>query len=247
MSYSSEAAEQVVRMTLEGTEVAIKVAGTGAKKILALVLALLTDKNKTSGKVWLSTMLKNGNELKVIAVKDSEIATFSKEAGKFGIQFAILKDKDDNDGITDVMVNSKDIALISRVFDRFKLTHVDLNDVGQALKENKASSEQKKVLTPNEELDQFIASIVPTSKDKETTKPNPTDGPTVGSRQSGPISKQTEAQSLSKAIEDTRPSVKKELDELVKAEEKTGKSKAKSRSNNRSGKSPKKGPEKGAR
>ena len=93
MSYSSDAAEQVVRMTLEGTEVAIKIVGKGSEKLLALVLALLTDKNKASGKVWLSTMLKNGNELKVIAVKESELATFSKEAGKFGIQFAVLKDK----------------------------------------------------------------------------------------------------------------------------------------------------------
>ncbi|MBQ6088993.1 MAG: PcfB family protein [Firmicutes bacterium] len=226
---------------------AIKIVGKGSEKLLALVLALLTDKNKASGKVWLSTMLKNGNELKVIAVKESELATFSKEAGKFGIQFAVLKDKKANDGITDVMVNAKDIALVSRVFDRFKLTHVDLNDVGQTLKENKDGTEQKKVLTPNEELDQFIASIVPASKDKEAAKPNPTDGPTAWSRQSGPKSKETETQSLSKAIEDTRPSVKKELDELVKAEEKYDKPKAKTKSKNRSGKSPKKGPEKGAR
>lgn len=247
MNYSSEAAEQVVRMTLEGTEVAIKIVGKGSEKLLAMMLALLTDKNKASGKVWLSTMLKNGNELKVIAVKDNELATFSKEAGKFGIQFAVLKDKNANDGITDIMVNAKDIALVSRVFDRFKLTHVNLDDVGQALKENKESTEQKTALTPNEELDQFIASILPTSSDKETAKANPSNGLTAGSHQSRPTLKETETRSLSKTVEDTRPSVKKEIEEIVKAEEKSEKARSKAKNKSHAPKTPKKSPEKGAR
>ena len=234
MSYSSDAAEQVVRMTLEGTEVAIRVAGEGAKKMLALMLAILTDQKKTAGKVWLSTMLKNGNELKVIAVKDSEIATFTKEAGKFGVQFAVLKDRDANDGITDVLVNTKDIALISRVFDRFKLTHVNINSVGDTLKENKEHREPGKTLTPNEALDDYINTILP-KKNMEAEKINPTDGLTAKYHQLRPTSKETSAQALSDAVAAARPSVKKEIDKLVKEDgakpEKTrGKSKGKSHS-----------------
>lgn len=37
MSYSGDAAEQVVRMTLEGTEVAAKITGAGAKEVAKLL------------------------------------------------------------------------------------------------------------------------------------------------------------------------------------------------------------------
>ena len=40
MSYSGDAAEQVVRLTLEGVEVAAKIAGTGAKGIAVLLYAI---------------------------------------------------------------------------------------------------------------------------------------------------------------------------------------------------------------
>ena len=38
MSYSGDAAEQVVRMSLEGTEVAVKLAGSGAKQLAILLI-----------------------------------------------------------------------------------------------------------------------------------------------------------------------------------------------------------------
>ena len=40
-SYSGDAAEQVVRMSLEGAEVAVKLAGTGAKQLAILLYAML--------------------------------------------------------------------------------------------------------------------------------------------------------------------------------------------------------------
>ena len=39
MDASSEAAEQIVRMTLEGTEVALRITGAGAKNAAAMLLA----------------------------------------------------------------------------------------------------------------------------------------------------------------------------------------------------------------
>ena len=49
-SYSADAAEQVVRMTLEGSEVAIKLVGSGAKQLAILLYAVLRDQKKTKGK-----------------------------------------------------------------------------------------------------------------------------------------------------------------------------------------------------
>ena len=58
MSYSGDAAEQVVRMTLEGTEVAAKITGVGAKQVAVILYAILQDRQKTSGKTRLGNMLK---------------------------------------------------------------------------------------------------------------------------------------------------------------------------------------------
>ena len=46
MSYSGDAAEQVVRMTLEGAEVAAKITGAGAKELVVLLSAILRDQQK---------------------------------------------------------------------------------------------------------------------------------------------------------------------------------------------------------
>lgn len=124
MSYSGDAAEQVVRMSLEGTEVAVKLAGKGAKEIALLLYAVLKDQKKTSGKTRLTNMLRSGKELKVFAVQDKDLARFCKEAKKYGVLYCVLKDRDANDGITDVMVRAEDSSKVNRIFERFELTTV---------------------------------------------------------------------------------------------------------------------------
>lgn len=67
MSYSSgEAAEQVVRMTLNGVEVAAKISGKAAERLAVLLYAVLKDQKKTRGKTRLNNMLRSGKELKVL-------------------------------------------------------------------------------------------------------------------------------------------------------------------------------------
>ena len=59
MYNSGDAAEQVVRISLEGTEVALKLTGSAAKNIAAMLYAVWKnrDKNKTKGHQRLSAML----------------------------------------------------------------------------------------------------------------------------------------------------------------------------------------------
>lgn len=73
MSYSGDAAEQVVRMSLEGAEVAAKITGAGAKQVAILLDAILREQKKTKGKTRLTNMLRSGKELKVFAVKDTDL------------------------------------------------------------------------------------------------------------------------------------------------------------------------------
>ncbi len=89
MSYSSgEAAEQVVRMTLNGVEVAAKISGKAAERLAVLLYAVLKDQKKTRGKTRLNSMLRSGKELKVFAIGDRDLEKFCREAKKYGILYS---------------------------------------------------------------------------------------------------------------------------------------------------------------
>lgn len=51
-------------MIFEGTEVAAKITGSGAKQLVLLIYAVLKDQKKTKGKMRLANMLRSGKELK---------------------------------------------------------------------------------------------------------------------------------------------------------------------------------------
>ena len=87
MSYSGDAAEQVVRMSLEGAEVAAKITGQGAKQVAILLYAVLKDQKKTKGKARLTSMLRTGKELKVFAVEDKDLVKFSRAAKQYGVLY----------------------------------------------------------------------------------------------------------------------------------------------------------------
>ena len=62
MNNSGDAAEQIVRLSLEGAEVALKLSGSAAKNIAAAIYAVMKnrDKNKIKGRQRLTAMLKSG-------------------------------------------------------------------------------------------------------------------------------------------------------------------------------------------
>ena len=139
VNYSGDAAEQVVRMSLQGAEVAAKITGEGAKHIAVLLYAILKEQNKTKGQVRLTNMLKSGKELKVFAVKDEDLKRFCTEAKKYGVLYCVLKDKNATDGITDIMVRAEDASKINRIFERFQLATVDIGSI-----KNEIEKEQTK-------------------------------------------------------------------------------------------------------
>ena len=59
MNTGGEAAEQIVKMSLEGVEVAAKISGAGAKNITILLYSILKEEQKTKGKARLTNMLRS--------------------------------------------------------------------------------------------------------------------------------------------------------------------------------------------
>ena len=119
MNTSGDAAESIVRMSLQGLEVAVKLSGSGAKNVAAIMIAMLKDQKQTKGKTRLTSMLKSGKELKVFTVKEEDLRKFTEEAKRYGVLFCALKGKGKSlDGMVDIMVRAEDASKINRIVDR---------------------------------------------------------------------------------------------------------------------------------
>lgn len=88
MNTSGEAADQVVRMSLEVGEAALKISGTGAKHLAVMLYAVLKEKKKTKGRARLETLVKSGRPLTVFSVKESDLKQFVQEAKRYGVLYS---------------------------------------------------------------------------------------------------------------------------------------------------------------
>ena len=121
MNPGGDATEQVVRLSLEGVEVAAKISGTGAKNIALLLLAALKEEKKTKGKARLTNMLKSGKELKVYTITQRDLHKFSQEAKRYGVLYCVLKDHKNTDpnAAVDVIARAEDASKIQRITERW--------------------------------------------------------------------------------------------------------------------------------
>ena len=223
-SNSGEAAEQVVRMSLDGAEVAIRLAGNGAKHLAILLYNILKDQKRTRGKIRLTNMLRSGKELKVFGVAEGDLERFCDEAKKYGVLYTVLKDKNATDGFNDVMIRAEDMSKINRIFQRFGLATVDMTSVrAQVVPEKDREKEQaakdsqptepERELTQDEKDQAFVDEL--TTPPEPKTR-DPEEGRTLPSPPSEPSSKKrqtTERDDLEPTVSD-RPSVRKELEEI---------------------------------
>ena len=131
MTNSGDAAEQVVRLSLEGFEVAAKLTGSAAKNIAILLASVLkqeaTQANKTRGKARLTNMIKSGKELKVFSIPNKDLKKFTEQAKRYGVLYCVLRDKNTNgDNVPiDIIARAEDASKIQRIVERFELGKVD--------------------------------------------------------------------------------------------------------------------------
>ena len=181
MSYSGDAAEQVVRLSLETGEVAVKLTGEGAKQLAILLYAILREQKKTKGKTRLTNMLRSGKELKVFAVKDSDLQLFCREAKKYGVLYCVLKDRDATDGITDIMVRAEDASKINRIFERFNLATVDMAEIRSEIERSRQEQQAEVPEAPaaaepmtEQEVDELLDAMLSPPQEGELPAPERT-------------------------------------------------------------------------
>ena len=235
MNTGGEAAEQIVRMSLEGFEVAARITGAGAKNIAILLYSILKEEQKTKGKARLTNMLRSGKELKVFTVKSGDLKKFTQEAKKYGVLYCVLADRKnkDPDAEVDVIARAEDASKISRIVERFSLASVDTASiVTEAEKSKGEKGRAKDAKTAGEkdagakdgqpepdigveekaEKDRLMDALMGKPLQKEENAPNPSVAKTEKSPLSEPTSKQQRKPAEGATMAKTeKPSVREEL------------------------------------
>lgn len=236
MNTSGEAADQVMRMMLNGSEVLIKLTGSGAKNAAVLLYSIARQQKKTKGKARLESMLRSGKPLKVYTFKDSDLPKFKEVAKQYGILYTVLKEKDKTGGVFDVLVRAEDESKIARITERFGLARVDIADLRAEIIKEKTDREQTgeeqdapEQDHPEKDADELLADEIlekPVQKEGNEmenplaarTEKTGRDETEPRSNQSEPFSENVNSDGRSdvsgEGKSDRKPSVKKKLDKI---------------------------------
>ena len=237
MNSGADAADQIVNMSLKGIEVMAKISGVGAKNLATYLYAVLKGQKKTKGKIRLEGLLRSGKELKVFAVRNEDLKKFCQEAKRYGVLYCALRDKNDTDGMCDIMVRAEDASKINRIVERFKLATVDTASIKNEIEKSRTARQKEN--TPHKEgpdekappekgtpaeksADDFLHELMAKPDRPEPVKEQPDNPiPTTATAEKPLPSEPTYERSgkaAEGAIEPERKSVRQELKEIREAQ-----------------------------
>lgn len=147
MNYGGDAADQIVKYSLDGLDHSLRLSGTLAKNLAVFFAAVLKDQKKTYGKTRLVRMLRENKPLKFFTVPSDRLKEFAKEGKKRGLLYVVIKDKK-NPGQCEVMVFADDAAKVNRVMDKMCL---DFLKSESAMAVHEVESERAKEEVAHEE------------------------------------------------------------------------------------------------
>lgn len=152
MNYGADAADQIVRYSLDGVEHTLRISGAVAKNLAIFIAVVMKDQKKTKGKTRMARMLKERRPLKFFTVPDEKLKDFAKEAKARGLLYVVVKDKKKKIN-NEIMVFADDAAKMNRVLDQLGIDYAKA-ECGQAEfvpDREKAAREEQSVEKPPSE------------------------------------------------------------------------------------------------
>ena len=205
-----EAADQLVRMMLSGTEVAVRLGGSALKNMLALTMALAKNNKALYGKVSLGKMLREMRNLRQFPMTPEQYKEFSRLARKQKILFSAISDKDDKGKLIDVILPESELDRANILFERI------------AYIASKPEAAQQESGTPEKEETQL-------KKDTRSAR----DSPATKRRASTPQKAETSTTSERPSVEGRLKGYRAQLDQRQKSAPVKKKSKEKIRPDSR--------------
>ena len=123
MNYGSDPADQIVRFSLDGTEMVLKLSGLAAKNFALFVYAVLNDQRKVRGKTKLVRMLKERRPFKFFRIPDNMMREFAREAKDHGLLYTAIRNKS-RKGQIELVVFADDASKVNRILDNLNLDFV---------------------------------------------------------------------------------------------------------------------------
>ena len=142
---SGDAADEVVRIMLNGTEVAVRLAGSGVKNLAAMLIAWSKKEKKPYGKTNMMRLLKSGEELQVISLDREQYKQFKTLAKKKVLYAPFLNTKEE-DGKVEVVISSKSIPLVNYILKKIGYGDVQQDESTDLSKKKTKYSVAKKLV-----------------------------------------------------------------------------------------------------
>ncbi len=117
MDVSGDVADLMVKESIQLTEASIKLLAAGSRNLAAFLWALSKDNKKLVGKTHMARLLREGKELKVFHIKESDLAEFRAFA-KRNVLFSAVKDKRAEDGMVDLVTNVDFVSQVNLFLER---------------------------------------------------------------------------------------------------------------------------------
>ncbi len=115
MDVSAEAADVVVRESLQATEAAAKLTLEGMKNVAALLLAIAKQDMKVVGQTTAKRLARDPAPAVVIPIKAEDKAKFQKLAKEFGVLYFFAQKKGNDNGMLNVVSNENYAALLNAI------------------------------------------------------------------------------------------------------------------------------------
>lgn len=121
---------QIIRVSFEGAEVAIKVgkAGWDFVKDICAVIKNVLDTEKLEGKTSVKKLLKMGGDLQVYKFKTEDLGTVKSLANKYGILYSILPDLNEADGMSEILFHSQAAPRIESIAKKLEGSRIESMD-----------------------------------------------------------------------------------------------------------------------
>ncbi|MBR3137147.1 MAG: PcfB family protein [Clostridia bacterium] len=144
---SGDAADEVVRIMLNGTEVAVRLAGSGVKNLAAMLIAWSKKEKKPYGKTNMMRLLKSGEELQVISLDREQYKQFKTLAKKKVLYAPFLNTKEE-DGKVEVVISSKSIPLVNYILKKIGYGDVQQDESTDLSKKKQSTPSQRSSSEP---------------------------------------------------------------------------------------------------
>lgn len=222
MINGGDAAEQLVKLELEGVQVAAKITGSAAKNVAALIMSIIKQQHKTKGAASLAAMWKTGKVQTVFDLPYKDLKNFAQEAKRYGVMYCVIKDPNtvygDNTPVA-IDIFKDDVEKVNRIVDNLKLITVDKAEIEPELQ--KAVEERKEKVQDKPEKDKNQIIMEEAVRDPAQKEQNAPSNPSAAKTEKDPPSRQPSETAKARTDEGVskpasrKPSIKKGLDRII--------------------------------